>query len=174
MVYLILGPPGSGKSTQAELLAQKLGLPHISTGDIFREIAKQDTSLGKEVKHALDEGELVSDKATMQIIPQFLKAPKLRRGVVLDGFPRNLYQAQHFDGSVNKAIYLYVPDSEVRKRLLLRNRADDTEEIITESLSVYHQQTEPVLDYYQKQGVLLRIDGTPSIEEIHTKIVEAI
>ncbi|MDP3733559.1 MAG: nucleoside monophosphate kinase [Candidatus Daviesbacteria bacterium] len=164
---LFLGVQGSGKSTQGKLLAQFLGLPYISTGDIFR-------GMGGEIRQILEQGRLVDDQTTSRIVEEKLREEEYSNGFVLDGYPRTMEQIKLFDPGFDKAIYLYLSDEEATKRLLARAREDDTVELIIERLRNYHKQTDPVLDYYREKGLLEQIDGIGSIEEIQQKIRDAV
>lgn len=171
MKILLIGPQGSGKSTQAKLLAEYLKVPFISTGDIFREMAQKPADLlGRMVKKILDEGKLVDDETTSKIVKDRLSQPDCQSGFVIDGYPRTLEQVKIFDPEFDQVFYLDVPEEEVIKRLVKRGRADDTEELIRMRLNLYYQQTQPLLDYYRNLRVLLEIDGTGSIEEVQDKI----
>lgn len=164
MNIVLMGPVGSGKTTQADILSKKLDLPHIQTGEIYRKIAGEDSPLGKKIKAILDAGGLIDDNTTFETVDKHLK--EIQGNFILDGFPRTLVQAQKELFLVGKVIYIKVPDEETTKRLLLRQRTDDTSEIIAERLKVYHQETEPILDYYRKLGKLIEIDGRGTIEEV--------
>jgi len=174
MNIIILGPPGSGKTTQAQLLAKTLSLPHLSTGDLFRQISKEPSPLGKKIKKILEKGELVSDREAILLISQELKKKKYRKGVVLDGCPRTLKQARILKLPLEKVFYLKVSDGEGVKRLLLRKRKGESKEVIKKRLAVYHQETEPILDFYRKEGLLVEIDGEQTIEKIHQDILLAL
>jgi adenylate kinase len=161
-----MGPPGSGKSTQATLLSREKDLPHISTGKIFREIKGEHSELGRKVSEYLKAGEFVPDSIVQEILEKELAKEKYSEGFVLDGYPRNLWQTQNAPFEPDKVFYLEVSDGESVERLFKRGRADDTEEIIRKRLADYHERTEPVLDFYQQEGKLEKIDGERSVEEI--------
>lgn len=171
-----MGKPGSGKSTQAKLLAQQLGLPYIKTGNIYRRLAEENSPLGHKVKATIEKGDLVDDETTFEVVDKYLKT--ISTGFIIDGFPRTLVQAQREVFPVDKVINIDIPDSEAQNRLLKRaqteNRADDTAEVIEERLKVYHQATEPILNYYQNNAKLSNIDGRGSIEEVQLLIAQSL
>lgn len=171
MNLVVMGPQGSGKSTQAELLANKLNFPHLQTGELYRQIEKESSPFGRKIKAILRKGQIVPDKEHNQVLTQELAKSKYARGFVLDGSPRTLDQTKSQPFKVDRVYYLNVSDKENIKRLLKRGRYDDTPEIITQRLKIYHQQTEPVLDYYRKLGVLEEVDGERPIEEIFQDIL---
>lgn len=182
---IIFGPQGSGKGTQAERIAQKVGLQHCSTGAIFRAEMKHQTELGKEVRLLLDTGQLVSDDITNTIvrkkIDQYI-ADGL--GFVLDGYPRTVAQAQSIaDVVINHVILLDISDAEAVKRLQLRHaqadnatkRDDDASEAsIKKRLALYHTHTKPLIEYYQQAGLLRRIDGEQSIQDVTQSILQVL
>lgn len=172
MNIIVLGSQGSGKSTQADLLAKNLKVFHLQTGALFRKIARGKTELGQRIKEKLDKGKLVSDQDTMKVVEKELGGERYQKGVVLDGIPRNLKQARALKLKIDRAFYLDVSDRKGIKRLMLRKRVDDTPELIKERLRIYHLETEPILAYYQKKGILERVDGERPIEEIHKDILE--
>ena len=174
MNCIIIGPQGSGKSTQAELLSQKMNLPHLQTGSLYRRIKQRQTVLGRRIKLFLDKGQLVPDKDHNQILAKEVVKSKYRSGFVLDGSPRTLSQAKTQPFVVDKVFYLRVGDKKSIKRLLKRKRIDDTPALIAERLRLYHQETEPVLEYYRQKGILVEIDGEQSIEAIHQEMMKII
>lgn len=174
MRIVLIGIPGAGKSTQGNLLSKQLDIPYLSTGHIFRQIAKEKTKLGRYVKETINAGLLIPDDKTLQIVSEYLKRPEYRKGYILDGFPRTLKQAQEFKEELDKVFYLKVPDKEALWRLAYRNdnlREDDTLQAIKKRIELFHEVTEPVLDYYDKKGLLVVIDGTKSIEEVNKEIL---
>lgn len=175
MKILITGPQGSGKTTQAQMLANKLGLSLVDTGEMLRQMAKNDQSPeGQEVKAEMGRGELVDDRVAASLVASRLSGEDCRNGYVVDGYPRNLASLELFNPEFDQVFYLDIPDEEVEKRLLARGRADDTPEAIRERLALYHQKTEPVLGYYEKAGKLIRIDGRGGVEEVAKAIDEKI
>jgi adenylate kinase len=174
MNLVVLGPQGSGKSTQAKLLAGYLKLPHVSTGDIFRRLENEDSELGRRIKNSLSKGLLVADSDVNVVLSKELSASKYSKGVVLDGCPRNLAQAKNFPLKFDKVIYLQVSDTVGTERLLKRQREDDTFNVIKERLAIYHQETEPMLDFYRQQGLLVEINGEQSVDAIFAEIKQAL
>lgn len=170
MKILMIGPQGSGKSTQAEKLAEYLNIPKISTGDIFRELGRQDSEEGRVIRQIQNEGRLIDDETTAGIVKKRLQEGDTRGGFILDGYPRNIHQVEIFDPGFDKVVYLKVSDEELMKRLTVRGRADDTPEGIKTRLDLYYQQTQPLLDYYKNKGILIEIDGLGSIEDIQDEI----
>lgn len=174
MKILMIGPQGSGKSTQAELLANYLNTPKISTGDIFRKIAEENSPEGERIREIQRSGKLVDDATTAEIVKKRLGEQDAQNGFILDGYPRNLAQRDLFDPQFDKVFYLNVPDEEVIKRLMNRGREDDTPESIKMRLNLYKDQTQPLLDYYKNLGILTEINGTGPVEEIQNEIQKSI
>lgn len=174
MKILMIGPQGSGKSTQADLLTKKLNIPKISTGDIFRKIREEDSEEGRRIKQILDAGQLVDDQTTSKIVKERLSRPDCQMGFVLDGYPRNIGQLGLFDPQFNKAIYLDVPEQEVISRLAERGRSDDTQQSIKRRLNLYYLQTQPLLDYYKKQGMLVEVNGIGDIQTVQDEIKKSL
>lgn len=210
MKIIMLGAPGAGKGTQAKQIASKYQIPHISTGDIFRANIKNGTELGKKAKEYMDQGLLVPDELTCDLVMDRISQQDCENGFVLDGFPRTIPQAEALDAALTKvgakmdfAIDVDVPDSHIVNRMSGRRaclncgatyhvvaippkkegvcdtcgkelvlREDDKPETVQKRLDVYHEQTQPLIDYYQKQGILKSVDGTVPMEEVFANIVE--
>jgi adenylate kinase len=181
MNLIFLGPPGSGKGTQAKLVSQKLGLDHISSGELLRNATQKNDEKSKVIKALMNRGEFVPfDTVLDLIISRIENSP---RGFILDGTPRDMAQAEHLDWffdkhkiSLDAAIFFKLSDNESSSRLFSRakieKRADDNEKVIKERIKIYHQQTRPVLSYYQAKDKLITIDASPSIEEIHQDLLQ--
>lgn len=167
---LLIGPQGSGKSTQAELLAKYLNVPRISTGDIFRRLSQRDSQEARAIKQILSSGNLIDDKTTAKLVEQRLKEIDAKTGFILDGYPRNIQQKNLFNPQFDQVIYLRVPDEEVTKRLMARGRTDDTPASIKTRLNLYYQQTQPLLNYYRNQGILTKVNGIGDVSEIQNEI----
>lgn len=177
MKIILIGIQGAGKSTQGNLLSQGLGIPYLSTGHIFRELAKEKSSLGRYIKETMNAGYLIPDDKTVEIVSQYLKRPEYKKGYILDGFPRTLEQVSKFENGVDRVIYLKVSDREALWRLSYRNgdgREDETLAAIRKRIELFHKLTEPVLDFYRKKNMLVEVDGERSIEEIFKEILEKI
>lgn len=210
MKIIMLGAPGAGKGTQAKMIAEKYGLPHISTGDIFRANIKNGTELGKEAKEYMDKGLLVPDELTVRLLLDRVAQDDCKNGYVLDGFPRTIPQAEVLDEKLSElgekvdyAINVDVPDENIVNRMSGRRaclncgatyhivsippkkegicdvcasalvlRDDDKPETVQNRLKVYHEQTQPLIDFYEKKGVLRSVDGTLPMEEVFTAITK--
>lgn len=181
MRIVLLGAPGSGKGTQAALLEKKLGVPHISTGVLFREAVKNETPLGVKVKSIMDSGELVPDDLTLGLLEERMLKPDAHKGFILDGYPRNLAQAEALDEllerigqPVDEALQIDVDVEHVIERIAKRaaeeGRSDDTDDVVRKRIDIYHEQTAPVIDYYANRGVLSRVLGEGSVEEVFQRI----
>jgi adenylate kinase len=201
MNVILLGAPGAGKGTQATRLAEKYAIPHISTGDIFRENIKKQTPIGVVAKSYIDKGQLVPDEVTVEIVKQRLAKDDCKNGYLLDGFPRNTFQAEELDkfSNVETVVNINVDLTKLLKRITgrrvcpcgesyhvdflngkttcdkcgaeLYQRADDNEETVKSRLSVYENQTAPLIDYYNKAGKLLVINGDQAIDGVFDEIV---
>jgi adenylate kinase len=187
MLVIFIGPPGSGKGTQAQRLAEHLGVPHLSTGDMLREAAEQGTEPGRLAAGYMEQGQLAPDELVIDIIGERLQQPDCAHGCLFDGFPRTISQAEslderlHEDGrAIDLVVELQVNEEELVRRLLLRAeesdkpRADDTREAIPKRLEVYRSQTAPVVEYYRRKGLLCEIDGEGPREEIFGRIRAAV
>jgi adenylate kinase len=179
MKLILFGPPGAGKGTQAENIKNHYGIPHLSTGNIFRYNIKNETELGKKVKSILDDGKLVPDDTVVELVVDELQKPEYDKGYILDGFPRTIPQAEALDKyleskgtAIDLFLNLEVPEQELIDRILSRaeGRSDDTPEKVKTRLNVYHNETAPVLNHYAKQNKVEKIDGVGSIEEIFGRI----
>ncbi len=181
MRIVLLGAPGSGKGTQAALLTKQLGLPHISTGVLLRAAVSEGTELGKKAKAVMDRGDLVSDDIMLGLIEERLGQGDVKGGFVLDGYPRNIAQAEALDTllerlgqPVEEALQIDVNEEQVIARISGRataeGRKDDNERVVRKRMTVYAEQTAPVIAYYARQGILTRVLGEGSIEEVSQRI----
>lgn len=172
MKIVLIGIQGSGKSTQGNLLSEKLGVPYLSTGHIFRKLAKERTKVGRYIKETMAAGYLMPDEKTLEIVDEYLGREEYKNGYILDGFPRTAVQAKAFKERIDKVIYLKVSDEEAMRRLAgQKDRPDANSKAIQKRIELFHTLTEPVIDYYRKKGLLLEIDGERTIEEIHKYIL---
>jgi adenylate kinase len=176
---LILGPPGAGKGTQAEVLCRALGIPHVSTGAMLREHVDGGTELGLLAKEIMDSGELVSDEIVVAMVADRLSRDDAACGWLLDGFPRNPAQAAALDGilgdrAVDTVLVIDAPEDEIVARMLARGRSDDTAEVTRTRLAVYREQTAPLLDLYERRGVVRYVDGVGETSEVLCRIVEVL
>jgi len=174
MKVILLGAQGSGKSTQAKLLAKKQNVPCIEMGQLFRDKSGDSNPDAIEIKRALDKGELVPDDIAIKFLHERLKKSDVLSGYVLDGYPRNYAQLEGLDQDIDKVIYIKVSDEECIKRSIDRARFDDNLTVLTKRLALYHQKTEPLLDYFRQKGILEEVDGERTIEEIEMDIKERI
>jgi len=170
---VLLGPPGAGKGTQAQVLCEHLGVPAISTGDMLREAVADGSELGGKVQGIMASGALVDDATMAEVVRERLAKPDALKGFLLDGYPRTLPQAETLAGILREAerqldavLLVDVPADELVRRTLLRGRADDQEDVIRERLRVYREKTEPLIGYYRERGLLLEIDGNRPVEEV--------
>jgi adenylate kinase len=212
MYIIMLGAPGAGKGTQADILSQEMDLPHIASGDLFRQALEQRTEVGLLAKSYMDKGELVPDEVAIKMILERINQPDCASGCLFDGFPRTLHQAKVLDKAlkeqgkiIDKAIYIEVPNEELVKRLTgrwlcrtcqtpyhivnsppkmpgkcdkcggkLYQRSDDREETVKDRIGVFFAQTVPILDYYEKQGKLIRVNGNLGIQGVAREIISAL
>lgn len=177
MKIVLIGIQGAGKSTQGNLLSEKLGVPYLSTGHIFRDLAKEHTPLGRQIKLVMNVGLLISDAKTLKIVSEYLSRPEYKNGYIIDGFPRTLVQAKAFKNGIDHVIYLKISDKEALWRISGRAdevREDETLLAIRKRIESFHKFTEPVIEFYRKKGELIEVDGEQSIEEIHKEITHKI
>lgn len=212
MKIIMLGAPGAGKGTQAKMLSERYGIPHISTGDIFRMNIKNNTELGQKAKGYMDAGQLVPDELVVDLVVDRIKAKDCMKGFILDGFPRTIPQAEALDYALNNqnekidyAINVDVPDENIIKRMSGRRacvgcgatyhlvynptkkegvcnvcgeklilRDDDKPETVQKRLNVYHEQTQPLIDYYNKKEAILTVDGTQDIDVVYNEITRVL
>ena len=180
---ILIGPPGAGKGTQAKMLAEKLDIPAISTGEIFRSHISRRTELGVLAQSYIKNGNLVPDEVTDALVRDRLGEADAVAGFLLDGYPRNVHQVGALDAilsdsdlALDAVVELTVPDGDIMGRLLrragLENRADDTEEVIAHRIALYHRETEPLMSVYRERGILLNVDGRGTIAEVLTRLTE--
>lgn len=176
MNIILIGPPGSGKSTQGKLLSEKLNLPYFSVGQILRDIAQTDDPQAEKIRSYTEKGDLLPDDIVIPIIEKHVAHADHQNGFILDGFPRVLDQAKMFNHHIDKVIYVSLDDKEALWRIAKRTdkRHDQSAATILHRIQVFHEQTDKVIEYYRNKGLLVEIDGMPSIEEIHKDILSKI
>jgi len=177
MRIIMLGGPGSGKSTYSKFLTKEFLIPHVYTGDMMRDLSKQDTPTGRKVRSALDKGDYVDTKIVLSTLQKRLSRKDTERGYVLDGFPRSMKQVKEMEDrgiGYDHAVYLDVAEEEVIRRLISRGRADDKPEIIKNRIKVYKKQTQPVIDYYKDKLITIKAKGGEQIEDIARLIIKQI
>lgn len=185
MRIVLMGPPGAGKGTQAVKIAESLQVPHISTGEIFRANLAAGTPLGVEAKRYMEAGEYVPDEVTNSMVAARLAEADAANGFILDGYPRTLAQVDELDGiltglatKIDKVVEITANTDEVVARLLNRakeqGRADDTEEVIRRRMDVYAEQTEPLVRVYDERGLLVKVDGMGSMDEVTARLLAAL
>jgi adenylate kinase len=178
---VLLGPPGAGKGTQAELLAGQLGVPAISTGDMLRQAVASGTELGRKVQGIMASGALVDDATMADVVKDRLAQADARQGFLLDGYPRTLPQAHTLEGilsaggrELDAVVLVEVPEEELVRRAVLRGRGDDREDVVRERLRVYREKTEPLIGYYRERGLLYPIDGNLPVEKVTSQMLIAL
>ena len=179
MRLLFIGPPGAGKGTQAGRVAERLGVPHVSTGEMFRSHVSAGTGLGRRVDEIMKAGDYVPDEITVAMLEERLAEPDASAGYILDGFPRTEGQVVSLDhligeDGLDRVVVFEVDEDELVERLLARGRADDTEETIRTRFKGYTEQTQPLLDLYQSRGLTVPVDGVGSLDEVTERILEAL
>ncbi|WP_116376409.1 adenylate kinase [Mycobacterium sp. MFM001] len=181
MRVVLLGPPGAGKGTQAVKLAEKLGVPQISTGDLFRSNISDGTKLGLEAKRYLDAGDLVPSELTNQLVDDRLDDPDAASGFILDGYPRSLEQAKALHDMLERrgtkldaVLEFRVPEDVLLERLKGRGRADDNDEVILNRMKVYRDETAPLLEYYQHEHELKTVDAVGTVDEVFARALQAL
>ncbi|MGI9821798.1 adenylate kinase [Agromyces sp. Marseille-Q5079] len=183
--FLIVGPQGSGKGTQGVLVAEAFGVPQVATGDIFRANVAGGTELGVRVQAIIEAGDLVPDELTSELVRDRLEQPDAARGFLLDGYPRNRGQVDDLAAflggrgeSLDAVIELDVPRQEsisrLRDRAVQQGRTDDTEEVIANRLAIYERETAPILDVYREQGVVVKVDGVGTLDEVTQRIFDGL
>lgn len=176
---ILLGPPNSGKGTQARILAERLGVPHVSTGDMLREARDAGTPLGERVKNLLAAGELVDDDTMADLVAERLSREDAREGFLLDGYPRTPRQAEDLerivgDRAIDAVVLIAVPEEVLVQRGLARGREDDSEEVIRRRIRVYREQTEPLVEHYGNKGLVEEVDGDRPIAEVTEQIADVL
>lgn len=179
MRLLFIGPPGAGKGTQAGKVAARLGIPHISTGEMFRDNVATGTELGRQVEAILEAGGYVPDELTVSMLRERLSQPDAADGFILDGFPRTDVQVDYLDqllgeDGLDKVVVFKVDEDVLTERLLARGRTDDNEEIIRARFGIYTEQTRPLIEVYDDRGLVVWVDGIGELEEVTERILEAI
>jgi len=172
MNIIVMGQVGSGKSTQARLIADQLGLSYLNVGDLLYFKSKDPNYL--RIVEQMNKGELVDEDLVTGLVEGHLKQEEHKRGVVIDGFPRSLKQAKELSLDVNNVVYIMVSDKISEERLLKRKRSDDTKTTIKKRLKTYHKTTEPILSYYDNKNILLKVDGERSIKDITIDVIQKI
>lgn len=176
MKIVLVGIQGAGKSTQGNMMSEQLGVPYLSSGHIFREMAKEKTKLGRWLKETLNSGALVPDDTAVEVVMEYLKKPEYKNGYIMDGFPRTTAQAEVLDGAIDLVFLIDVSDKEALWRISGRNtdREDETLQAIRKRISLFHDLTSEVLAFYEKAGKLVKINGEQPVEKVFEDIMAAI
>lgn len=174
MKLVLIGIQGAGKSTQGNMLSAELGIPYLSSGHVFREMAKEKTELGRWLKETLNAGVLIPDETTLEIMLTYLEKPEYSKGYILDGFPRTVPQAEAFGSAVDKVVLIDVSDKEALWRISGRvaDREDETLQAIRKRIALFHEKTEEVIEYYRKQDRLITVNGEQDVEGVFHDIME--
>jgi adenylate kinase len=178
---ILLGAPGSGKGTQAAILAREIGVPSISTGEMLRDAVAAETDLGKKIEAIMSTGQLVDDETMEAVVRHRLGQEDCKSGFILDGFPRTLGQVENLDSILSEGgveldavVHISVPEPELIRRALARRREDDQEEVISQRLEVYLDQTQPLIDHYRERDILQLVDGDQLIEEVALSVASVL
>lgn len=179
MRLLFIGPPGAGKGTQAARVAERLGIPHISTGDMFRYHVGEGTEIGQRVKAIMEAGDYVPDSITVEMLEERISHDDARKGFILDGFPRTTGQVEALDeligeNGLDKVVVFRADEDVLIRRMLDRGRDDDTEETIRNRFKVYADQTAPLIDLYRSRGVVTEVDGMGTMDEVTERVLAAV
>ena len=179
MKLLFIGPPGAGKGTQAAKVAERLGVPHVSTGEMFRDHVARDTDLGRKVEAIMAAGDYVPDEVTVAMLSDRISQDDAASGYILDGFPRTEAQVASLDGLIgedglDRVVVFEVDEDELTGRMLARGREDDTEETIRNRFKVYLEQTQPLLDVYNGRGLTVTVNGLGEIDEVTERILSVL
>lgn len=179
MKLLFIGPPGAGKGTQAGKVAARLGIPHVSTGDMFRDHVSRGTDLGAKVDAIMAAGDYVPDEVTVAMLSERISQDDAQSGYILDGFPRTAAQVESLDRLIgdqglDKVVVFDVDEDELTDRLLARGRADDTRETIHNRFDIYMEQTQPLIDIYEDRGLVVSVDGMGEVEEVTDRVLAAL
>lgn len=179
MRLLFVGPPGAGKGTQAALVASRLGVPHISTGEMFRDHVASGTDLGRQVQELMEAGAYVPDEITVAMLADRMRSPDTDEGFILDGFPRTIGQVASLDkllgpDGLDRVVLFEVDEERLVERMLARGRADDSEETIRSRFKVYEEQTAPLVELYRSRKLVVSVDGEGPVDEVTERILRVL